>query len=768
MFYSHEGELRDRVLLFNLFINQPKIWRCDCLFLVTTSLHNTSNLEALSYLFGRQLIKHLCDSRLVATLGSKSSTKKVTRKAIMGVNLKKACETIIEPDAPMALRLQSNLLYGVSRVYTQKWDYLLSDTQAIHTSIRTFLSATKSSQIDKNAGKARPDQLIIVDDPAFLVDNPLEPPPLDFDSIIHEQNYQRSSQSFLSIYPPRKGSIVSEKSGPFLGLDLPSSSHGDSLNSYQITNNDSFERFSAVRGTDQAAVNVHDDENLLFHNDDLFEIDDFGEIRELSVEKKGQKRSLNIPQITDLDFGSANNKPANEEYQDSITIHEELSVNINENDQTTWLNNEEERNENVEPFPIGIVDRIQSRQNDPKSHKESSPISAQATLKRKRVKTKKNIIIDESIELENFDMRRMAAEYHKIMIDQVGLKTRAKEISESKKNALYYVFGTGINNIGESLGLSNTINSLVTFAGEALHERIMGHFTTPPLEHRRKRSQSESEIDEKSTNKRARNMYLESSRRPFISNDEFISPHEDEYGYDKSMEVGREAASALRDHPSSGMMPWNISASAHSRPGSSMQRLGSRLTPASPLFGRGGSTHPIDLEGLLENQNDVDIYDLNAKKDQHAYRFLSDDGDDRVADINFPSQPWQSLHGDMKTNEFGIFGPAAGVDSQTAATSQWVREALDRESINFFDFLRSTLVSEINCGLIDNTEEIGVSKNQKCITFSKLIEPEKNNFIVAAQAFYHVLNLGNKHVIVVKQENQVDSKIDSDIFISII
>lgn len=73
----------------------------------------------------------------------------------MGVNLKKACETIIEPDAPMALRLQSNLLYGVSRVYTQKWDYLLSDTQAIHTSIRTFLNATKGSQIDKNVGKVR-------------------------------------------------------------------------------------------------------------------------------------------------------------------------------------------------------------------------------------------------------------------------------------------------------------------------------------------------------------------------------------------------------------------------------------------------------------------------------------------------------------------------------------------------------------------------------------------------------------------------------------
>lgn len=48
--------------------------------------------------------------RLVATLGSKSSAKKVNRKEIMDVNIRKAIDTILAPDAPMALRLQSNLL----------------------------------------------------------------------------------------------------------------------------------------------------------------------------------------------------------------------------------------------------------------------------------------------------------------------------------------------------------------------------------------------------------------------------------------------------------------------------------------------------------------------------------------------------------------------------------------------------------------------------------------------------------------------------------
>ena len=49
-------------------------------------------------------------SRLVATLGSKSSLKKITRKAILDVDVPKACETIQDPQAPMALRLQGNLL----------------------------------------------------------------------------------------------------------------------------------------------------------------------------------------------------------------------------------------------------------------------------------------------------------------------------------------------------------------------------------------------------------------------------------------------------------------------------------------------------------------------------------------------------------------------------------------------------------------------------------------------------------------------------------
>ena len=55
----------------------------------------------------------ICCRRLVATLGSKSNLKKINRKAILDVNIPKACQTVSDPGAPMALRLQSNLLLAV-------------------------------------------------------------------------------------------------------------------------------------------------------------------------------------------------------------------------------------------------------------------------------------------------------------------------------------------------------------------------------------------------------------------------------------------------------------------------------------------------------------------------------------------------------------------------------------------------------------------------------------------------------------------------------
>lgn len=81
----------------------------------------------------------------------------MTRKAIEGVNVPQACDTIEKPPgAPIALRLQGSLLYGVSGVYSKHGTYLLDDTEKMWARMRTyFREEGTANMIDPNAGKAK-------------------------------------------------------------------------------------------------------------------------------------------------------------------------------------------------------------------------------------------------------------------------------------------------------------------------------------------------------------------------------------------------------------------------------------------------------------------------------------------------------------------------------------------------------------------------------------------------------------------------------------
>lgn len=85
----------------------------------------------------------------------KSDPKRLSRKKIQQVNVPKACKVIIEPGAPLALRLQSNLLYGVSRVFSQQCRYVLSDAEKTQSDMMTFFRVIDTSETDPSAGKAK-------------------------------------------------------------------------------------------------------------------------------------------------------------------------------------------------------------------------------------------------------------------------------------------------------------------------------------------------------------------------------------------------------------------------------------------------------------------------------------------------------------------------------------------------------------------------------------------------------------------------------------
>jgi meiotic recombination protein REC8 len=94
---------------------------------------------------------------LVATIGARSSSGRISRKTIQEVDVRKAVGKIMNPEAPLALRLQGNLLYGVSRVYSEKCTYVLDDAERVRTAMKTFARLIRAAEAvtDPKAGKAR-------------------------------------------------------------------------------------------------------------------------------------------------------------------------------------------------------------------------------------------------------------------------------------------------------------------------------------------------------------------------------------------------------------------------------------------------------------------------------------------------------------------------------------------------------------------------------------------------------------------------------------
>lgn len=114
MFYSHEGNFSRHFAskalhqLTRFSVLTSRKYGVATVWYVIDLKSSRPSLECSQ--LGSPLTEHH-RLRLVATLGSKSNLKKVSRKAILDVDVAKACDTIIEPGAPMALRLSSNLLF---------------------------------------------------------------------------------------------------------------------------------------------------------------------------------------------------------------------------------------------------------------------------------------------------------------------------------------------------------------------------------------------------------------------------------------------------------------------------------------------------------------------------------------------------------------------------------------------------------------------------------------------------------------------------------
>jgi meiotic recombination protein REC8 len=622
----------------------------------------------------------------------------------------------------------------------------------------------------------RPDQLMIVDDPAFAIDNAL--PPLDLE-LWDADNMQkggslRSSQSMLSMRL-HSGSSSSMRTPSVLGLDISASSNGVGV--YQVANNP-FGGSSTHNHFNGAFSN---DEDMLVIDDDLFDFDAEGNMRDIVPGEHKARYVTNMYPIRKLLSANTAIERVRREHEDGRALQiidgdGDFDMQYGEDYPLPPLLD-------IEPFPVmsgalGTGDRALHLNDEDHilSDPELAPSSdaAKALQKAKRehpAKKAKVMRVDSTCEFRNADLISWDKGYLQSMDAKILVKKHRDIVKNSKKVAFQFVYGAGLNDVGIGIGSEQLPNPLAMFSGAALLENITSSSVTALKGDNRgtKRPAASSAGEQSSSRKRpAPDIAGEVSRGLGITDHDFFHLNDDfgDQG-DQSIEVGRDAPSPLADYPSS-VMPWNRSESRLShQQGQPSSRLGSvvgtgvarRLTSASPLLGRGSSL-PHDFSG---DRDEMVIYgrsDTLASPSQH------DHGAGGV----------EGVGGGVDPQAFELFGPVAAVDTQTAEDSQWIRSVLDRESENFFEYVKNSIDEkfgpdeidelgndfDIDVGLSSQTQrksqgrargkEVGV---RRAVGFEEIFIPEQSSCIVAAQAFFHILTLTTKQLIWVKQDNGV-------------
>lgn len=355
-------------------------------------------------------------------------------------------------------------------------------------------------------------------------------------------------------------------------------------------------------------------------------------------------------------------------------------------------------------------------QEDPRQHIITSE-SAEAEQRRRPLPGPKIIPLDKSIELHNRDISAWNQDYKENMNESLRHKRAHRLVTLAKKNAEHWILGPGHDDL--LLGDRGPLNM---FTGIKLLEAMTGLKLTAGGE---KRARDEDPASDDSRRVRSRaGLSSDEVGRGFDFQDDGFVPMADDY----TIEQGREQPTPLDDHHMSSMFPWNQStgsrrptalfsvggtSAAGALPLQPLSRRGSRLPTVSPLVGRG-----FDI-----SNGDDDLH--LAGSDAHL--------------------------GATAEDEFELFGPAAQVNTQTAAESQWVRAALDGESANFLEFVKAGIeeADEQRAAAPPGDEED--EKMKGCIEFEQLLPPTANSCVVAAQGLLHVLALVTKNALIAEQ-----------------
>ncbi|KAF4979373.1 hypothetical protein FZEAL_4414 [Fusarium zealandicum] len=635
---------------------------------------------------------------LVATVG-KTTQKRLTRKAIQEVNVPKACETIIHPGAPLALRLQGNLLYGVSRVFSQQCRYVLSDAEKTQSDMMTFFRVMQTSDTDPSAGKAKRHQITLQDDPNFDPSNSL--PNLDLLTSAEDLvllSTQLSMKDITQMTPLTQGTSSSGRNHSLLGFDLSRSSH--SAGSYRLPSD---------LGADSPLPKPFSLQNPMtgfnpFGEEDLELVPGI----DLNFDEDGNLIGFDDPELELPPL------PGSEAYQDHLharTGHiaasgaERLHA---DGDNVVIMC--EDALPDAEPFPQRSVAKKPTSSVVPTSVSTESE-QAKAPLRRGRPR-KIQQMVDLRQDVPLAAIRGWSRNYLQNMKDNSKPFPTTTQ-TQARKNAMVLLFEDGLAGIGKvATGVVHPLAQ--TFSGMSLLASIQGR--EPEQEQdsvpRGRRRTSAEAFDDKQDDERQVRQKVEDEFGRGLTEDAGAVIFAD----DMAPEMGMEAAPGLEDRHSSSMAPWSRAPSV--APGSSIRGHGSvqkRHPAPSPLLARGSAVRSIerwsDLPGLPYDSDDIS--QLHSQDSSMGHEGL-------MYDLEMPAG------GDTQNSSQGLDGSALdflgyATDRAQAKGYTRPRDRADRRWINF-----DTLTNELE-------------------------DPASQRQFVA-EAFMHVLTLATKNVLAVEQD----------------
>ncbi|OSD03409.1 hypothetical protein PYCCODRAFT_1466798 [Trametes coccinea BRFM310] len=114
---------------------------------------------------------------LAATLGPKSSFKRLPKRSVLTADIAQLCELIVQPAEPLALRLSSNLMIGVARVYKVKQELFFTDVTTCYNALKKAVQdlssmSANAAQLQMGQPTLRAEALTLTADPgaAFGID----------------------------------------------------------------------------------------------------------------------------------------------------------------------------------------------------------------------------------------------------------------------------------------------------------------------------------------------------------------------------------------------------------------------------------------------------------------------------------------------------------------------------------------------------------------------------------------------------------------------